>query len=167
MPNGRIGVRRRCWEPDRNMSKSSFRLGVHLASHYASLFDAAKISIQPAVNGPRPWPELGVARIGKGDGEGDLDFEILMPTEEGCVPERLVSRARSVLSHVVEMDDAARIAHDADPDPIDLDEVLAYVVIRDAYVVLHYFATTMNTEWDVYFTPNGQGGWDYRGLQLP
>src|SRR5262249_11935672 len=102
------------------MAKNSYRHGIHSSSHYASLFDAGKISIQPATGG-HPWPELGVAVIGKGDGEGDLDFEILIPTEEGRVPERLVSIARSVLSNVVEMDEAARAPDDANPHLIDHD----------------------------------------------
>jgi hypothetical protein len=148
------------------MYKHSFRLNVHPSSHYASLFDAAKILIEPACSGQRPWPELGVATIGKDDGEGDLDFDILMPTEEGHVPERLISVAQSVLSNVTEMDDAARAASDTDPYLLDHDEVLAYVVIRDGYVEFHYFATTVNTEWSIYFTSNGQGGWDCRGFRL-
>ena len=104
--------------------------------------------------------------IGTGGGEGDFDFDILMPTEEGHVPERFISVAQSVLSNVTEMDDAARAAGDTDPNPLDHDEVLAYAVIRDGYVEFHYFATTVNTEWSVYFTPNGQGGWDCRGFRL-
>jgi hypothetical protein len=147
------------------MRKNSYSLGIHPASYYASLFDAAKITIKPAGNGPRQWPECGVAIIGK----GDLEFEIVIPTEEGRVPEKLVSITRSVLSQVVEMDDAARAGDDAGPlhQSIDEDEVLAYVVIRDAYVEFSYFATTVNTEWSIYFTPNGQGDWDYRGFQPP
>jgi hypothetical protein len=49
--------------------------------------------------------------------------------EDGRVPKRLVSIAQPVVSLIVEMDDAAR-AVPTDPDPIDFDEVLAYVVIR-------------------------------------
>jgi hypothetical protein len=95
------------------------------SSYYAPLFDIAKIAIEPAGDGPRPWPDLGVATIS----EGDLDFEILTPTEDGRVPKRLVSIAQPVVSLIVEMDDSAR-AVPTDPDPIDFDEVLAYVVIR-------------------------------------
>jgi hypothetical protein len=144
------------------MRKNSYRLAIHLASYYASLFDAAKITIEPAA---RSWPEVGVATIG----QGDLEFEMCIPTEEGRVPEKLVSMARSVLSRVVEMDDAARDSNDAGPlhESVDEDEVLAYVVIREAYVEFWYFATTVNTEWSVYFIPNGQGSWDYRGFQPP
>jgi hypothetical protein len=107
---------------------------------------------------------MRVAIIGK----GDLEFEILIPTEKGRVPEKLVSITRSVLSQVVEMDDA-RAGDDAGPlhQSIDEDEVLAYVVIRDAYVEFSYFATTVNTEWSIYFSPNGQGGRDSRGFQPP
>ena len=143
------------------MPKNSFRLGVYPSSHYASLFDAAEIVIQPACGGPRPWPELSIATIG----EGDLEFEILMPTEEGRTPPRHAATARSVLSQIVEMDDAARAVPDA--TDFDLDEALAYVVISDAYVEFHYFATTVNTEWGIYFTPNGQGVWNCRGFERP
>jgi hypothetical protein len=143
------------------MPKNSFRLGVHPSSHYASLFDAAEFSIQPACAGPRPWPELGIATIG----EGDLEFEVLMPTEAGHIPPRHVATARSVLSQIVEMDDAARAV--PNPTDHDFDEALTYVVIGNADVELHYYATTVNTEWGIYFTPNGQGGWDCRGFERP
>src|SRR6266446_1819145 len=98
------------------MLKNSFRLGVRPSSYYASLFDKAKIAIQPACDGPRPWPNLGVATIS----EGDLEFEILMLTEDRRVPQRLVSIAQQVMSLIVEMDDAARaVRGPTDPDPID------------------------------------------------
>ena len=143
------------------MLKNTFRLGVHPSSHYASLFDRAEISIRPAAGGRRPSPELAVATIG----EGDLEFEIFMLTEQGRVLPAHVSTARSVLSQIVEMDDAARAVPDLTDD--DYDETLAYVVISDAYVELHYFASTVNTEWGIYFTPSGQGGWDRRGFRRP
>jgi hypothetical protein len=101
-------------------------------------------------------------------GEGDLEFEILMPTGDGRIDRRLVSIAQQVVSFIVEMDDAARAVRDpTGPDPIDFDEVLAYVVIRHAAIEFHYFATTVNTEWSIYFTPNAQGSWARRGLQRP
>lgn len=153
-PNGGFDVR---WD----MLENSFRLSVHPSSHYLSLFDAAEISISPpSAAAGRAWPELGLATIG----EGDLEFEILMPTEHGRIPERHVLRARSALSQIVEMDNAARALPDVADD--DYDEALAYMVISDAYVELHYFATTVNTEWSVYFTPS-EGQWDCRGFRFP
>jgi hypothetical protein len=144
-----------------NMPKNSFRLGVHPSCHYVSLFDAAEITIQPASGGQRRWPDVGVAAIG----EGDLQFEILMPTEHERIPQRHVSTARSVLSQIVAMDNAARALPDVTDD--DYDEVLAYVVISDDYVELHYFASTVNSEWGVYFTPSRQGDWDCCGFRCP
>ena len=140
------------------MRKNSYRLGVHPASYYASLFDEAEVSIQPAHGG---WPELGVVTIG----HEDFEIDIFMPSEEGGVPERFVAIARSVSSCVVEMDEAAR----ADPrgGPIDEDEILFRVWIRDTYVEFEYYSTRVNTQWSVYFTPSGQAGWDYRGFQPP
>ena len=90
------------------MPKNSFQLSVHSSSHYASLFDRAEISIQPAASDQLPWPELAAAMIGK----GALEFEILMPTEQGCILPTHVSTARSVLSQIVEMDEAARAVPD-------------------------------------------------------
>jgi hypothetical protein len=63
------------------------------------------------------------------------------------------------------MDDAARA--DRLGAPIDDDEVLAYVWIRHSYVEFHYYSTKANTDWSVYFSPSGRGGWDYRGFQPP
>ena|SRR5688572_14735306 len=140
------------------MPSNTYRLRVNPSSHYSSLFDESNIVIQPGVGGQRPRPEAGVVTIGA----GDLEFEILLPAVEGRVPPSYISAAKSVLSQIVDMDEAAR----ALPDTIDHDEILAFVVVHDDCVEFHYFATTVNTEWSVYFTRRADR-WEYRGFKRP
>jgi len=116
--------------------------------------------IRPAVGGHRPRSETGVVTVGA----GDLEFEILLPAVEGRVQPGYISAAKSVLAQIVDMDEAARAVPDT---TIDSDEILAYVVVHDDCVEFHYFATTVNSEWSVYFTKHDADRWEYRGFKRP
>ncbi|HEX8902166.1 hypothetical protein [Vitreimonas sp.] len=94
-------------------------------------------------------------------GEGDLEFDIYMNAANGVVAPDQLDAARSVLSQIVEIDDAAR----AIPTDLDHDEVLARIKLIDANKVrFRYFATAVNTEWDVDFTLNANGAWECAGI---
>lgn len=87
-----------------------------------------------------------------------------MNAANGVVAPDQLKAARSVLSQIVEMDDAAR----AIPTNLDHDEVLARINLIDANKVrFRYFATAVNTEWDVDFTLNANGVWECAGIVPP
>jgi hypothetical protein len=87
-----------------------------------------------------------------------------MPTINGEVPSAYLDAARSMLSQIVQMDDAAR----AIPSDFDHDEHLACISMYDVNdVSLRYFATTANTEWDVGFTLGADGVWRCQGIVPP
>ena len=139
------------------MARNTFRLGVKQSSDYLELFRIAPIVIHPATGGQRRTRPLAVAELG----DGDLAFEVFMPAEGDEVPQKFIHIAESVLSKIVEMDDAAR----AIPSDYDDDECLAYMKIDElGNVDLHYFSSTVNSEWSVRFTPGEDGQWMCRGI---
>ncbi|MCX7358940.1 MAG: hypothetical protein NT015_12470 [Alphaproteobacteria bacterium] len=141
------------------MTMNTFRLGVRDSADYAALFDETKAKIQPAIGGQRATPEMGVVTIG----EGDLEFEVWLPSDRGSLPPAHVSTAKSVLGQIVRMDDEAR----AIPDIIDSDENLAWVAINDDGVEFHYFANSVSSEWSVLFAMDENGVWRCRGIKKP
>lgn len=95
---------------------------------------------------------MGVAELG----EGDLAFEVWMPAEGDEVPQKFIDIAGSVLSQIVEMDDAAR----ADESDYENDEYLAYIEIHElGDVDLCYFSSMVNTEWARRFIRGDDGRW--------
>lgn len=131
---------------------NSYRLGVNPSAYYLDLFDPEDINIRPAiVDAQRPRDAEGELVI---SGE-DLEFEIYLALEDGAVSKKAIEATRSVLSQVVEMDDAARAAG----DDFDYDEELGYIEIKPTTAVFHYFATTVNSEWAVTFVRNQAGVW--------
>jgi hypothetical protein len=143
------------------MPRNTFRLGTHDTLHYVALFDSALVKVVPP-SGIRPFGQTnhGVAELS----EGDLEFEIYMPVIDGEVPTAYLDAARSMLSQIVQMDDAAR----AIPSDFDHDERLACIMMHDVHGVnLRYFATTVNTEWDVRFTLGADGVWHCGGIVPP
>lgn len=143
------------------MPRNTFRLGAHDASHYLNLFDSAPIfPVRPELSRRFGWSDQQSAKVG----EGDLAFDIYMNAANGVVAPDQLKAARSILSQIVEMDDAAR----AIPTDLDHDEVLARIKLIDANNVrFRYFATAVNTEWDVSFTLNANGAWECTGIVPP
>jgi len=126
-----------------------------------ALFGSALVKVVPP-NRLRPFGQTshGVAELG----EGDLAFDIYMPVIDGEVPSAYLDAARLMLSQIVQMDDAAR----AIPSDFDHDESLACIKLHDVNDVgLRYFATTVNTEWDVGFRLGADGVWRCQGIVPP
>ena len=143
------------------MPRNTFRLGTHDASHYVALFDSALVKVVPP-NRLRPFGQTahGVAELG----EGELAFDIYMPEIDGEVPSAYLDAARTMLSKILQMDDAAR----AITSDFDHDERLACIRMHDVNdVSLRYFATTVNTEWDVGFRLGADGVWRCQGIVRP
>jgi hypothetical protein len=128
-----------------------------------ALFDSALVKVVPPDQlRLRPFGQTshGIAELG----EGDLAFEIYLPVVNGEVPSAHFNAARSMLSQIVRMDDAAR----AIPSDFDHDELLACIQMHDVNdVSLRYFATTVNTEWDVRFRLGADGVWRCQGIVPP
>jgi hypothetical protein len=143
------------------MPKNTFRLGAHDGAHYLHLFDLTAVSsVRPELCRRFGWSDQASAKVG----EGDLEFDVYMNAANGVVAPDQLEAARSVLSQIVEMDDTARSI----PTDLDHDEVLARVKLIDVNKVrFRYFATTVNTEWDVDFTLNVNGAWECAGIVPP
>jgi len=80
-------------------------------------------------------------------GEGENSLEIIIYTERGDIPEKALSLIKPTLKILHELDCIAR----SEPDDFDHKEELAYITIYENSVVLCYWATTVNTEWNVVF----------------
>lgn len=91
---------------------------------------------------------------------GDLDFDIELESSMGGVYPELVGLAKDVLSQIVEMDSVAR----SFSMNFNYDEHLAYIRISRSEVELHYFATTVNTEWGAYFVRDAHGKFQFELL---
>jgi hypothetical protein len=95
-------------------------------------------------------------------GPDDRSFEVILETQSGIIDEQIIDNAKMIISQIVEMDKETR---DRSFDPKnDLEEELAYIDIKLDEVELHYFATTVNTEWGAYFKKKQDGKWHYEGL---
>ena len=144
---GRVGV-----------GRNSFRLGVTDSSAYLAAFDAAAIQVTPPSTGPRgdlDWTASAELTC------GELGFEIYLPVQGGVASPDGVRLAREALARIVELDDIARAIEDS----IESDEELAYVTVGDGEVAMHYYATTVNSEWDVVFRRDGSGRWICDGIR--
>lgn len=142
------------------MGKNSFRLGVNASSAYLAAFDAAEIKISPPSTGPRDYFDwTASAELAC----GELTFEIYLPVKGGVASPDGVQLARGALARIVELDDVARAIEDS----IESDEELAYVTVGDGdgEVALHYYATTVNSEWDVVFRVDDSGRWICDGIR--
>jgi deoxyribonuclease V len=134
------------------MRKNTFRLGARPASSYLERFNPAEFKI--AGQERTAYAEVG---------EGDLAFEVHLPVEFGAIRLDLSDRARSALSQIVAMDDAARASNSDSED----DEQLAALTVYEFFAELEYFSTTVNSQWTEFFTPDGDGRWRHRGKVLP
>ncbi len=145
--------------------KNTYRLGTQEAALYGAFLDSAKIEIFPTDSG-RQSGYAGQAVVSIGD--GDMQFDILMDVSNGKPIEPQFEAARSVLSQLIEMDDTARELPTGLSDELDHDEVLARIKMQDeSTAIFRYFATTVNTEWDVKFSRELNGKWRCQGYCLP
>lgn len=94
--------------------------------------------------------------------EEDYDFEIYFPVENGKIEQEYLGLIKNVLANLPELDSYARSLS----SKVDYEENLAYINLSKGgqNVHLHYFATTINTEWGVYFTFKKDGTWRYETL---
>lgn len=144
---------------------NSFRLSVHTSSYYLGLFDERAIKLRNT-----GYPERffkfhhAVARIGAE--EDERQFDIIFIARDGAVDAASIAVATEVLQNVVEMDDAARsLEPDMQGDEaLDHDERLARILIRRDQIRFRYFATTLNSEWNVAFERNADGAWTCLGI---
>lgn len=93
-------------------------------------------------------------------GEDELDFDIYFPVENGIVDMRFIDLAREILAELPSLDAIARKV----PSELDHEEHLAYINLDDSEIELHYFASTVNTEWSAYFKKQQDGAWHFEGL---
>ena len=90
----------------------------------------------------------------------DVEIDVYLDASGGAVEPELLRTAEEVLSRIVELDAAARAVQ---TDPI-FEESLAYVDIMREEIELHYYATTVNTEWGAYFVRDEQGEFTFDTL---
>ena len=95
-------------------------------------------------------------------GPEDRKFEVILESKDGAISDGIMAAARTVLSNIVEMDSQARESGSESNE--NYDEELAYIVVNEREVELHYFANTVNTEWGAFFKMKEDGNWTYEGL---
>jgi len=154
---------------------NQFRLSKHPSSYYRALFEQGIVEVRPALaagyyqfgNGtmvkvqdrsPNSMhlsakPEQGFVKI---DAD-DLEFEIYLEAANSAVFPEVLQLAKDVLLQIVEMDEIAR----SRPMDFDYEEHLAYVNITRSEIELHYFASTVNTEWGAYFVRDANGTFQF------
>jgi len=90
----------------------------------------------------------------------DLEFSLEVESVDGVVPADIWKLTQEVMAQIVELDNFARSI----PSDYDYEEHLAYVVISHKEIQLHYFASTVNTEWGVYFTRDELGKFHFKTM---
>ncbi|MBI3438070.1 MAG: hypothetical protein HY054_05365 [Proteobacteria bacterium] len=144
------------------MEVDSYRLSRRPASHYLALFDAAQFELHPTQTlAHQVFPALFSRPVGEENDE--LGFSVCLPIEFGQPRTDLADTARSVVAHIVEMDDAFRVPGHADSE----NPTLWRVTVYEFFVALEYYSTTVNTQWPEHFTRAEDGNWRYRGRFLP
>jgi len=155
--------------------KNTFRLSQLPPNYFLDSFEKTKIDIRPFREGGHfrkrgkgyvrvetptndsryfePLPEIGFCTVG----EGDFEIEIYFDSVNGQVSQHLIPIAREILKSLIELDSLAR----SQPDDFDNDELLAYINFSETEVKLHYFATTVNSEWSVLFKRTAPGIFEY------
>ncbi len=102
--------------------------------------------------------EYGFCEIGP----EDRSFEVILESQNGCIEEQIIENARNIISQIVDLDAEARDR--SYNSKYNHEEELAYIDIKVDEVELHYFATSVNTEWGAYFKKKEDGNWHYEGL---
>jgi hypothetical protein len=93
-------------------------------------------------------------------GFDDLDFDINFPVKDGKVDTLFINLAKEILAQLPALDSRAREV----PTDFDHEEHLAYIDVSESEIELHYFASTVNTEWGAYFKRMTDGSWNFEGL---
>lgn len=147
---------------------NTFRLGTHPSSYYLDLFDEHGIKLKNT-GYPERFFKFPHAVLTIGNDDDDRQFDIIFIAENDTVEADSIVAAKEVLAQIVEMDDAARALdpYIQDGKALDHDEVLARVEILREEIRFGYFATTLNTEWDVAFDRNASGKWVCLGIANP
>jgi len=94
------------------------------------------------------WDGSYQGMIEVGDEDDEFFFEIYLELLSNIIDPKLIATAENVVDNVIELDDAARSIS----DDHEYDERLAYISIDQSEIRFAYWATTVNTEWDVVFT---------------
>lgn len=89
-----------------------------------------------------------------------MEFDIYFPLEDGNLSSTSIQLAKEILSLLPLLDGKARRLESS----FDYEEHLAYVIIQPSEIRLHYFASTVNTEWSAYFKKAEDGSWQFTGL---
>lgn len=157
---------------------NKYRLSKHPSSYYCALFFEEAIVVHSYREGGYYLIENGkLLKVNEGfpgsirlsvEPEhgffsikaGELEFDIYLESSDLSIPPEVIELTRDVLSHIVEMDTAAR----SRPDQIDYEEQLAYVNISRSEIELHYYSTTVNTEWGAYFKRDANGTFQFDTL---
>jgi hypothetical protein len=73
---------------------------------------------------------------------------------------KYVSLCKEILAVLPSLDAIARQV----PSQIYHEEYFAYIYLDDTEIELHYFASTVNTEWSAYFKKRQDGSSHFEGL---
>jgi hypothetical protein len=95
-------------------------------------------------------------------GPEDREFDVRIESKGGKVEEGIMEDARTIISQIVELDKEARDRTHKESE--DHEEELAYIDIKHNEVELHYYATTVNTEWGTFFRKSKDGRWTFEGI---
>lgn len=146
------------------MQRDDFQLSANSTAHYLKLFDEADFRVTKKLEGNDTaeiqWTGRFEAVLEIGQQTDDISFEICADVEGPSVPNDVRELARSVVSSIIEMDHAARSI----PDVSGHSEHLASVQLAHNEVRFCYWATTVNTEWDVVFEFNAPDNWRCIGI---
>lgn len=154
---------------------NKYSLDTRPSSYYLEQFREERIEILPylaagmykAINGKLVRVEREGMHFSERQEQGIhkiqadfFEFDIYFPSRNSKIDSKFIAAARTVLSCVVELDQKARSVPSSD----EYEEHLAYIDISEEEIELHYFASTVNTEWGAYFTFKEDGTWEFQGL---
>ena len=144
----------------RSLGVTNYRLDCNPSEYYSSQFDPDNLLVVPIHSGGHVYGRAANGEQAVCDINGPVNFQVCLPCENREVAERHIEIAKKVLDDIVELDRQARDR----PRTEDYREHLAYIEIEDDVVQLHYFASTMNTEWGAYFYEQPDGTWVFKHL---
>ena len=109
------------------------------------------------------WTREFEAFLEVGQDDHETHFELYVDKVDEIATKNLRDLPRSLISKVIEMDTAARSIR----SDIDYNEELAAITIHQADIYFRYWATTVNTEWDVVFQFKNEKEWTCLGIPIP
>ena len=103
-------------------------------------------------------------------GEDD-EFEIYFEIENGVVAPSVIDVAKSLMRSIGELDNKVQESCAAECKrtglhPRNFEGMLAYARVYQNRAALHYFGTSVNTEWDENVSFDGTD-WKYLGVSSP